>query len=218
MAKKCTSQQIIDSYSHYVITHGKQPKSVFAFMELDNKWEESDFYAHFSSFEHVNEEIFFRFFDQTTKLIHKDEGYQTFDAKNKLLTFYYTFFEILTANRSFVVYAMDGHSDKIKALSMLKKLRKSFKSYINALDIETIELPIEILQKMKGKGLEEAAWMQLLLAIKFWMDDRSSGFEKTDVYIEKSIQATFDLLQTPPLQSVVDLGKFIFQEKIQPNI
>lgn len=217
MAKKITAQHIIDSYSRYVITHGKRPNSIFAFMEVENKWKESDFYAHFSSFDGVDQEIFFQFFEHASKLIHEDESFSTFDSKNKLLAFYYTFFEILTANRSYVVYTLEVNSDKMKSMSMLKKLRKGFKSFVASLEIKTMDFPIEMLQKAKDKGMEEAAWIQLLFAMKFWLDDRSGNFEKTDVYIEKSIQATFDLIQTPPIQSMVDLGKFLVKEKIQSN-
>jgi hypothetical protein len=217
MAKKCTAQQIIDSYSRSVITEGKRPNSIFAFMD-ENKWKESEFYAHFSSFDHLEEEIFLHFFEHTYKMISKDSAYENFDAKNKLLTFYYTFFEILTANRSFVVFALDESSDRMKNINKLKKLRHRFKMYIHSLDIETVDFPMEMVEKIKEKGLQEAAWVQLLIAIKFWLDDHSPNFDKTDVYIEKSIQATFDVLQTPPLQSVVDLGKFLFHEKIQTNL
>jgi hypothetical protein len=31
------------------------------------------------------------------------------------------------------------------------------------------------------------SWIQLLLTLKFWLDDVSPKFEKTDIYIEKSV-------------------------------
>ena len=45
-------------------------------------------------------------------------------------------------------------------------------------------------------------------------DDDSADFEKTDLFIEKSIAASFELAHTKPLKSVVDFGKFLFKEKI----
>ena len=47
------------------------------------------------------------------------------------------------------------------------------------------------------------------------MDDTSPSFEKTDVFIEKSVNTTFDLLDVAPLKSLIDFGKFIFKEKIR---
>jgi hypothetical protein len=52
------------------------------------------------------------------------------------------------------------------------------------------------------------------LTLKFWLDDDSAAFEKTDIYIEKSVKASFELLNVAPLDSLIDFGKFIFKEKI----
>lgn len=46
------------------------------------------------------------------------------------------------------------------------------------------------------------------------MEDTSSSFEKTDLVIEKSVRAVFDLFETTPLESVFDFGKFIWKEKM----
>ena len=53
--------------------------------------------------------------------------------------------------------------------------------------------------------------------MKFWMDDTSKGFEKTDIFIEKGINTSFDLINVKPLKSLIDLGKFIVKEKIHWN-
>ena len=50
--------------------------------------------------------------------------------------------------------------------------------------------------------------------MKFWLDDSSASFEKTDIYIEKSVKATFELLNIAPVDSLIDFGKFIFKEKV----
>jgi hypothetical protein len=50
--------------------------------------------------------------------------------------------------------------------------------------------------------------------MKFWLDDSSPAFEKTDIYIEKSIKATFELMNIAPIDSLIDFGKFIYKEKI----
>ena len=59
----------------------------------------------------------------------------------------------------------------------------------------------------------EGAWIQFLFILKFWMDDSSKSFEKTDVLIEKSVTTVVDLLDTKPLESLFDLGKFLWKEK-----
>ena len=45
------------------------------------------------------------------------------------------------------------------------------------------------------------------------MDDNSAGFEKTDMAIEKSVNTVFDVFDNTPLDSIIDLGKFLWQNK-----
>ena len=179
--------------------------------------EEQKFYEFFASFDALEKDIFKIFFDKAHDILEKSEDYLSFDTRNKLLSFYYTFFEILTANRSYVIYALEGHKNSLKTLRTLAHLKSRFANYIEHLNIQTIDLRQEQLQKLQDRGLKESAWLQLLITIKFWMDDTSPSFEKTDVFIEKSVRASFDLIDTTPLKSLVDLGKFLFKEKMHMN-
>ncbi|MBC3846700.1 TetR/AcrR family transcriptional regulator [Winogradskyella echinorum] len=218
MAKKKNIKQsdIVSFYMDYVLTHNHKPKSVYAFAK-DNNFEEQKFYEFFNSFEVLEQSIFKIFFDNTLEVLHKSEDYQSFDARNKLLSFYFTFFEVLTANRSYVIHALNADKNQLKSLKVLSHLKKSFTNYIELLDIKTLDLKQEKLEKLKNRGLKESAWFQLLLTMKFWIDDTSPSFEKTDIYIEKSVQASFDLIDTTPLKSLIDFGKFLYKEKIHSN-
>jgi hypothetical protein len=69
------------------------------------------------------------------------------------------------------------------------------------------------LSRVTEPVFSEGAWIQFLFILKFWMDDSSKGFEKTDVLIEKSVNTVVDLLDTKPLESLFDLGKFLWKEK-----
>lgn len=219
MAKKKTisAQAITDAYMAHVLNHNEKPKSVFAFAEA-NGMKEAEFYQFYASFEVLEKQIFQTFFEHTTALLQKDDAYADFDAQNKLLSFYFTFFEILKANRSYVVYALKQNKNMLDSMKNVSLLRDSFKNYIDDLDIETIDLKQEFLENAKQRSLGELAWGQLLVTLKFWLDDESANFEKTDLFIEKSIHASFDLIKTPPLASLVDFGKFLFKEKIKPKM
>jgi len=50
--------------------------------------------------------------------------------------------------------------------------------------------------------------------MKFWMDDDSAGFEKTDMAIEKSVNTIFDVFDNTPLDAVLDFGKFLWKERM----
>ena len=215
MAKKKTisDKDIISFYMDYALEHNEKPKSVFAFAKANN-FEESKFYTHFGTFEVLEKHIFKAFFDNTISVLNKSEDYQSFDARNKLLSFYFTFFENFTANRSYVIYALHQHKNSMKGLVLLSELKKSFTAFIDHLDIETIDTKQEQIDKIQARALQESGWLQLLLVIKFWMDDTSVSFEKTDIFIEKSVNTSFDILNIAPLKSVIDFGKFIIKEKM----
>ena len=218
MAKKksVSKNDIITYYMDYVLEHDHNAKTVFAFSKMNN-FEEALFYMHFSSFQAIEKGIFEAFFENSINALNESEDYKIFDARNKLLSFYYTYFENLTANRSYVKHVLDKYQGDLKGLKVLSGLKQHFTAYINTLEIQMLDIKQEQLEKIQERALKESAWFQLLLTMKFWLDDTSSSFEKTDIFIEKSVNTTFDVIDIAPLKSVLDLGKFLFKEKFQMN-
>ncbi|GAA4269485.1 TetR family transcriptional regulator C-terminal domain-containing protein [Hyunsoonleella aestuarii] len=214
--KSVSKNDILTWYMDYVLEHDANPKTVFAFAKMNN-FEEAKFYEHFASFEAIEKGIFESFFTNSINALNKSEDYKIFDARNKLLSFYYTFFENLTANRSYVKHVLDKYKTNLKGLKMLSGLKKHFTQYVSELGIQMLDIKQEQLEKIQDNALKESAWLQLLLTMKFWIDDTSVSFEKTDIFIEKSVNTTFDVLDITPLKSVLDLGKFLFKEKFQMN-
>lgn len=218
MAKKksISKTDIIGWYMDYVLEHDENPKTVFAFAKLHN-FEEGLFYQHFASFEAVEKGIFEAFFTNSMNALNKNDDYKIFDARNKLLSFYYTFFENITANRSYVKHVLDKYKNDLKGLKVLSGLKTHFTKYVSGLGIQMLDIKQAQIEKIQDKALKESAWLQLLLTMKFWLEDTSASFEKTDIFIEKSVNTTFDVLDIAPLKSVLDLGKFLFKEKFQMN-
>ncbi|WP_158838632.1 TetR family transcriptional regulator C-terminal domain-containing protein [Polaribacter sp. L3A8] len=214
--KNISKDNLISWYMEFVLENNHQPKSVFSFAK-ENNFEEADFYKFYTSFDILEEAIFSEFFHHTITVLSKSEDYETFDARNKLLSFYFTFFEILTAKRSYLVYALESSSRDFKKLKTLKGLRKEYINYVQNIGIEKIDLKHERLGEIQDKSIQESSWFHLLVTLKFWLDDVSPSFEKTDLFIEKSINARFDLMDIKPLQSIIDFGKFILKEKVNFN-
>jgi hypothetical protein len=199
-----TKDKIVSMYMHYRLENSKKPKSVYQFVKSNN-------------IESIEKEIFKLFFDKTIALIHKDSNYKNYDMKSKLLSFYFTFFEILTANRSYVVMSLDEHQNQLKNLMQLNSFRRGFKTFIAEIYTSEIKIENEKLQNLQKTTVQESAWIQLLITLKFWLDDESASFEKTDIFIEKSVKLSFELMNMTPIESLIDFGKFLFKEKIQNN-
>jgi len=214
--KKISKQDIFSFYMDFYLENGEAPKSVYQLSKAYN-FDESHFYQFFGNLSGIEKSIFKSFFEQTIELLDKSEEYATFDRRNKLLSLYYTFFEILTANRSFVLNVLERDKTSPRFLKTVSYFKPEFLQYIQALDIEKLDFKGAQIEKMVGKSLDESLWIQMVICLKFWMDDDSASLEKTDIFIEKSINTGFDLINVQPLKSIIDLGKFLFHEKMNMN-
>jgi hypothetical protein len=210
-AKKITEDIIITKYMEYVLEHEKTPKSIYKFCKA-NDIKEEDFYLFFGSLERLQKGIWEKFFTNTVNLMQKNKEYEGFSNKDKMLTFFYTFFEMLTLNRSYVLFVLGQEKNSLKNLERLKGLRKHVKGFAKDLiEDGNAEKNFKI-TKHNPQLFSEGAWLQFLFILKFWMNDDSARFEKTDMAIEKSVNTIFDLFDNTPLENIVDFGKFLYKE------
>lgn len=212
--KQLNDLQIISLYMNDVLEMNEAPKNVFIFCEK-HTIEESDFYAFFGSLDALKKDIWVKFFENAVDTIEKESTFETYSDKNKLLTLYFTLFEILTLNRSYVLFSLKENNEGLKNLKSLTTFRNHFKEYIVTKIKSKPSEPFGKAAKVTEPVFSEGAWIQFMFLLKFWMDDTSKGFEKTDVLIEKSVNTVVDLLDTKPLESLFDLGKFLWKEKMQ---
>jgi len=145
--------------------------------------------------------------------MQKSKGYESLSNKEKMLTFLYTFFEMLKPNRSFVLFSLRKEGN-MPNLSQLKGLRNLVKEFASGLIEEANEEKMLKILKHPKTIFSEGAWLQTLYILKYWVEDTSPSFEKTDVFIEKSVRVIFDVFETTPLESVVDFGKFLWKEQM----
>jgi len=205
---------LISKYTDHCLMHGRRPESVYKFAN-DNGFEEVLFYRYFASFEALEHEFFVDMFTHTHEILEKTPSYAEYSGTEKLSAFYFTFFDLATANRSFVMFALREGGHTLRNLVKLKGFRKLFLAYAEAILEKPIETHGHRIGKVQDTAIREGAWLQFLSILKFWMDDTSSAFEKTDIFIEKSVKASADLVYNIPLKSVLDLGKFIWKEKFK---
>ncbi|MAR97931.1 MAG: heat-shock protein [Formosa sp.] len=210
---KLSKDKLITMYMDFVLENNKTPESVYNFAKA-NHFDESQFYRFFGSFEALDSAVYESFFNNTTKTLKKSKEYKNYDAMNQLLSFYFTFFGNLTANRSYVSKSLQAEMTGLSKMKKLKPLRKKFLDFVDELDLGGFNLNNKQLDDIKDRVVNESYWIQMLATLKFWIDDDSADFEKTDLFIEKSIAASFELANTKPLKSVIDFGKFLFKEKI----
>ena len=210
-----TQEKIFELYGDYLLNHGEKPKNVYLFAK-ENNFEEKEFYHYFSGFEQIESEILNHLFTKSLELASEVNSSSEVTTKEKLLNVYYIFFENMTMNRSLVLSILG--SNKIQNIKTLQNLRETHKQFVNTLDFkdwEMIEKAKEDIRKFNEKSRQEALWLHLVSAIDFWKKDTSPDFEKTDIFIEKTVDTGFELMDNEPLRKLADLGKFLWKENFK---
>ena len=211
--KEMQSEEILSQYMTWVLDHNSKPESVYRFCK-ELGIGESDFYQHFASVSALERGVWNGFFQHSMDMLEKDASFQQYANREKLLSFYFTFMELLNLNRSYVLYATEEGKAGLQGLDQLQGLRNRVKDFAKDLIEQANEDKKLRFNKRSPELFSEGAWLQLLLIIKFWTSDESPGFEKTDVFIEKSVNTVFDLFESTPFDKVLDLGKFLWQERM----
>lgn len=216
-AKKTTKKDyrkvILEGFKNHVLEHGTLPKSIFKFAK-DLKIKEGDFYVYFTSFDAIKSTILVDIFEETLRQIDAQGVFEEYTAREKFLSFLFTWIEVLKMNRS---YLLSLYGSKTKALVTLPKesaeFKEMFKEFVNDIILQGKETEEIASRPVISDRYDEALWLQVGFIFRFWLEDRSAGFEKTDAAIEKSVNLGFDLMGKSALDSFLDFAKFLYQSK-----
>lgn len=212
------AEQIKNSYIDYVLTNGEPPKSVYTFAKK-LKITESDFYKIYGSFEAIEKAVWEDLTLQAIITIKEQEVWPQYTSREKMLSFFYSYIELLKTKRSFIIYTLKKNPKRISTPSCLSGARLAFESFAEDVVNEGLNSGELAERKFLSKKYKDALWVQFAFIINFWIDDDSTDFEKTDEAIEKGINVTFDLFQRSPIDNLFEYGKFLtrhgkFKEKM----
>jgi hypothetical protein len=203
-----TIEGIRKAYIDFVLTEGVQPKSVYVFAKK-NKMAEEEFYKFFASFDAIEQSIWTDFAAKTITEIKTQEVWPQYSAREKALSFFYSFFELLKGSRSFVVYSIKKQPKAFATPVIFQGIKNIFEDFCQGLITAGIESNELSERKFFSNRYKDALWVQLVFVLHFWINDSSAGFEKTDEAIEKGVNVTFDLFQRSPIDNLIEYGRFL---------
>jgi hypothetical protein len=203
-----TIESIQNAYIDYVLTEGSQPKSVYIFAK-QNEMTEAEFYQFFGSFEAVEQAIWTGFATKTIGEIKSQEVWAQYSARERALSFFYGFFELLKGSRSFAIYTINKQPKGFTTPRVFEPMKDVFENFADEILKEGIETTELTDRKFFSKRYKDALWIQFVFVLNFWVNDNSAGFEKTDEAIEKGVNVTFDLFQRSPIDNLFEYGKFL---------
>ncbi|HEY5368089.1 MAG TPA: TetR family transcriptional regulator C-terminal domain-containing protein [Hanamia sp.] len=210
--------QIKKSYIDHVLTNGEAPKSVYNFAK-SLKMSESDFYKIFSSFSMIEKKVWEDLTLQTLIKMKEQEIWPQYSSREKMLSFFYSYVEVLKTQRSFIIYTLKNHTKRLTTPEVLSDVKPLFENFSEDIINEGIDTGELAERKFISNRYKDALWVQFAFIINFWIDDDSAAFEKTDEAIERGINVSFDLFQKSPLDNLFEYGKFLsrnskFREKM----
>jgi hypothetical protein len=201
------------SYVEYVLNHGTRPPSVFKFC-TDVGVKEDEFYNFFGSFEGLERQIWKSFLTQTVERLNTDKAYPAFSTREKMLAFYYTFFEGLKSSRSFILVHLNNYNKLEIIPGFMKDFKKAYETYVEDVLNTGITNGEVAKRPYLDKRYPQMFWLHMAFLLNFWKDDNSAGFERTDAAIEKSVNLAFDLVGKGAVDSMIDLAKFLYQTRV----
>jgi len=211
--KKDFKKLILEGFISHVLEHGKEHASIFKFAK-DLKIKEADFYSYFTSFESIKTSIWVALFDETISQLEEQEVYKEYAVREKFLSFLFTWVEELKKNRS---YLLSLYGDKAATFKKLpgdtREFKEKFSDFASELILEGKETQEIASRPLLTEKYDEALWLQVAFVFRYWLDDTSPRFEKTDAAIEKSVNFAFDLMGKSALDSFLDFAKFLYQTK-----
>lgn len=203
-----TTESIQKAYIDFVLTEGEQPKSVYVFAKK-NKMAEEEFYRFFGSFDAIEQSVWTDLANKALIEIKAQEIWAQYSAREKALSFFYSFFELLKSSRSFAVYSIKKQPRGLSSPRVLDGLKEVFEDFAETILNEGIETSELSDRKFFSKRYKDALWIQFGFVLNFWINDNSAGFEKTDEAIERGVNVTFDLFQRSPIDNLFEYGKFL---------
>ena len=206
------AEKMGSAFREYKLENGKDPSSIYSFCKHLGI-NESEFYAHYNSFNEIEREFWTTTFKEVIARLKNSEEWDGFSSREKLLAFYFTWFEDLLKNRSFALLSFPNRPSLPTGDDLLKPLKHECHQMIKELVIEGESNGEIANRKFVSDKYNDLLWVQFVFLFDYWRKDSSKRFENTDAAIEKSVNLGFDLMGRGLVESITDFAKFLLKSK-----
>lgn len=167
--------------------------------------DESTFYQHYANADAVGRQIWANLGEQVFGKLNESETFHSYSAREKLLTIYFTFFDQALTKRLFIERTLDRPA-------LLSSYKDAFLQFVNDVVQEGIASE-EIKERLSlSNYYGQMMWELHLRLIRFWLQDDSPRFEKTDRAVEVYAKLPLEFMGHNILDSVLETAKFSFNQ------
>jgi hypothetical protein len=206
-----SKEQILDRYAEHLRENGTRPKSVFTFCK-DLQISEEDFFRCYGSFDAVEEEFWRRMIQNVIASVTAGPEWAGFGARQRTLAFLFGFLEASLRVRSILLIRKESFRPlcRITWLRGFGDAHKEFMRGVLAHGHDTNEIAE---RGALASVYPDLFFTHLLAVIDFHLADTSVGFERTDAFVEKTVNLVFDLIRTQAIDSAFDLVRFLIPRR-----
>ncbi|MFY8215934.1 MAG: hypothetical protein ACOVMP_04960 [Chthoniobacterales bacterium] len=200
-------ERIIEHYSHHLREHGHPPQSVFRFCK-DLEITESEFFRTFGSLEAVESALWQKMIERVIESVSNGAEWESFGSRQRTLAFLFAFLESSLELRSLLLVRKEVFRPfcRSHAIAGFAAAHKRFMTDVIDKGRETGE----VAERGVLTGFYPEVFLTHLLAvIEFHLADTSAGFERTDAFVEKTVNLAFDVIRTQAVDSAFDLVRFL---------
>jgi AcrR family transcriptional regulator len=203
-----SSHQLIAAYKRLAVEKGILPVSKKEIAQAADLTIE-EFVASFPTLEALQETVWVQYLRSTIEALEQSEEFAQYSVREKMLAYYFTFFEKLEAERDFVLLFEPKLGIWNYSPTFLNPFKAAFLAFVDELLKEGFETK-EIAERMVlGAEYGGWHWPQMLFLLNKWVDDKSDNHALSDQAIEKAVNLGFDIMGRNVLDSAFDFAKFM---------
>jgi AcrR family transcriptional regulator len=200
-------EKLLAGFRDFMGRHGHPPASVPAMCEPLGV-AERDFYTEFGSIEALESSFWEDLVEKTITAVEAGPEWQGFGARQRLLAFLFAFLEKSLDVRTVLLFRFRSLSPLCNP-EWLRGMERRFKEWASDL-VAHASATGEIAERGRLLGLYPSAFYLLLRSvIDFNVKDTSARYERSDAFVEKSVNLAFDVLRTQAIDSAFDLLRFL---------
>ena len=202
-----TRQRIIVAYINQLREHGHPSLAVYPFCRALGIGEK-EFFAEFPNLDSVEAAFWQEKIAHVIAAVESGTECEGFMAKQRTLSFFFAWFEHSLEIRSLVILRFSDLGT-FKNPTWLRGFNHTFREFAKRMVAHGMANG-EIAERGKLTSLyPDAILTAFRNLIDFNLKDNSRGFERTDAYIEKSVQLAFELIRSQAIDSAFDLARFL---------
>ena len=184
---------------------------------LDMKADQSGPISMVLDVDKIEQQIWLDYFNESIHVCYGDTSFDEYSAREKLLSFFYTFSETLSDRSELNSKMILDRNPLETAPKCLKLLKEEFEKFsLNIIDFGTQTGEIKP-RPYLTRTYDNILWLSLLFILRFWAKDKSENKERTDVIIDKAVNFTMDIFLPNAMDSGLELLMILMEKNGTSN-